>query len=129
MFSLFTRADQYKVRYESEAIAAYAMRKLNELDLPTGDKISVDVFIPVAAATTSEMSSMRQALSEDLVRNLILLNSIDSSLANAKTTPLTASSGNQSTATDTGLFKMSGNWVQTVSKSVQIALEFVKTTK
>ena len=78
------------MRYESEAIAAYAMKKLNELEIPTGDKIEVDVFTNSACMlASSDMSSMlasRQALSDDLVRNLILLNSIDSSLASSGAT-------------------------------------------
>ena len=95
------------MRYESEAIAAYAMKKLNELEIPTGDKIEVDVFTNSACMlASSDMSSMlasRQALSDDLVRNLILLNSIDSSLASSGATAAAVAAAAAAAAEATGL--------------------------
>ena len=63
---------QYLVKYESDLIAAHAAQKLNELELPSGEKIYAEYF--------NEKSELLNSLNktksvEDMLRNLMGLNS------------------------------------------------------
>ena len=63
--------DQYLVKYESDLIAAHAAQKLNDFELPSGEKIFAEYF----NEKNDLINSLKKAKSvEDMLRNIINMN-------------------------------------------------------